>query len=242
MKSTWKSLATTLTLLAAGTSLPALAEPVSGLYVAGGFGYNDLHTETISSIGASFGVQPGGNTKTDGGTAVLASIGWGFSNGIRAELEGGFRRNSFNHVTAGALHDANASGHEDKSSVFANVLYDFGKTSFGISPYVGIGAGHVKSKWNSLVVTNATETVAFDDSVSKRAYQGILGVSFLENVAPGLSMTLEYRYLSLDGGSTHSGRVERSRFGAFPVTAQLENTRDQSLLIGLRYQFDGPKK
>lgn len=220
----------------------AQAQQAEGWYAAGSLGYNRMQDETINGIGASFGRQPGGSTNPDGGELLSGSVGWAFSNGLRLELEGSFARNDISSATAGSLHDAPASGGEDKTSLFANALYDFGKTSWGIAPYAGIGVGSTRAKWRNLQVSSATETVGFDDSVSKAAYQGILGFSFLDNAVPGCLFTLEYRYRALDGGRTYSGEVERSRIGAFPVTADLGSSHDQALTFGVRYQFGARAK
>lgn len=242
MKSIKKLSGLLLAFWVASISLSVSAESVSGPYIAAGTGYNHLQTEKIPGIETGFGLQPGGNVKTDPGVLALASVGWGFSNGFRAELESGYRRNGLNRVTAGALQNAWADGDEIKSTIFLNALYDFEKTSFGVTPYVGLGVGHARIKWKNFISENETETVAHNSAVNQRVYQGIIGISFMENVIPNLSMTAEYRYMTTDGGRRHPGRVERSRFGAFPITTQLERTQDHALMIGVRYQFGGPKK
>jgi opacity protein-like surface antigen len=238
MTSFFKSPALPLALALSTACAPALADSGAGLYASGALGFNDLQTETITGVGAPFGPQPGGNTKTDNGGAGLLALGWNFGNGIRVELEGGYRRNGFNHATAGAQKNADATGDQDKTTVFVNAYHDFPKLSFGVAPYVGLGAGHSKAKWSDMYITQGNEVVHFNDSVGSRAYQLILGATLLENLVPGLSLTIEYRYLSTEG-ATHSGAVEKSRFGAFPVTATINSTRDQSLLVGLSYRFKG---
>lgn len=221
---------------AAPAQAQSAAPTDAGLYAGAGLGFNKLHTETITGVGASFGRQPGGNTKSDDGGVGLVALGWKFQNGLRVELEGDYRRNDFNHATAGALKNADATGKETTESVFVNALYDFPATSFGVTPYAGVGIGNGRSSWDQLYLRQGNEVVHFDDTVGSRAYQLILGASFLENLRPGLSFSLEYRYVGNEP-ATHAGRVEQSRFGAFPVTADLKSTRDQSLVLGLRYRF-----
>lgn len=231
-------LATTLAAAGASQAQTQAQAPTGGLYASAALGFNELETETITGVGAPFGPQPGGNTRSDRGGAAVLGLGWKFNNGLRAELEGAYRRNSIHRATAGALKEAEATGKETKESLFANVLYDFGSTDWGVKPYVGVGVGRTRARWDELYLRQRDEVVHFDDAQRSTSYQFIAGATFLDQFAPGFSLTVEYRYIGNEG-VTHSGRVEQSRFGAFPVTAKLSSTRDQSLLLGVRYRFNG---
>jgi hypothetical protein len=218
------------------------AQPSDGPYVALGAGRNRVQDQNISSVGTPFGLQPGGNVKANDGSVAVASVGWRYSNGMRLELETSYRKNGIYEATAGSLQQAKASGNETKSGIFFNALYQFGKTGLGISPYVGLGAGRIRTKWDDVVVSNATQSVRLNDRVSDSAYQAIVGFSFLEDLVPGMSFTAEYRLLRLAGGRTYDGRVERSRFGAFPISTVVERNQNHALMLGMRYEFDGGKK
>ena len=87
------------TLLAAtilALPLAAHAQPVTGLYIAGGAGVNFMQDEAATTPG-------GHSTELDrkaGGVGVL-SLGWGFGNGLRVEGEGDYRYNGANRGEGG---------------------------------------------------------------------------------------------------------------------------------------------
>src|ERR1700733_14926480 len=72
----------------------ANAQPVAGPYISLGGGVNFMQQESIKS--APSGTNLDLNT---GATGVLAG-GWGFGNGIRAEIEMDYRYNGLNKVTS----------------------------------------------------------------------------------------------------------------------------------------------
>jgi OOP family OmpA-OmpF porin len=233
---------TITTLLAVGAPSAMSAQPSDGPYLWLGAGRNRLQNQDIAAVGTPFGRQPGGNIKANDGTIAAVSVGWGFSNGVRLELETSYRKNGFHEATAGSLRQATAGGDETKSGIFFNALYQFDRTGFGISPYVGFGAGRIRTKWDEVVAFNAAQSVRLNDRVSDSAYQAIVGFSFLDHLVPGMSFTAEYRLLRLDGGRAYAGQVERSRFGAFPISTVVERNQNHAFLIGMRYEFGGGRK
>src|SRR4051812_2632342 len=68
----------------------AQAQPVSGLYVGAGAGLN-FHQDAKGNNGRI--------RFDDVGGVGLASIGWGFGNGLRAEVEGNYRQNSVDRLS-----------------------------------------------------------------------------------------------------------------------------------------------
>src|ERR1700722_1234244 len=84
----------TATVLAApfAFSHAASAQPVTGPYVAGGAGYNIESSQKAKD----FAAKPG-ETKivTNNGWTGEASLGYGFGNGFRAEVEGDYINDSF---------------------------------------------------------------------------------------------------------------------------------------------------
>ena len=117
--------------------IAAQAQPINGLYVGIGAGLNVMQQEngSIAAIGTS------GSQQMSPGAAVVASMGWGFGNGLRAELEGDFRYNSVKSVSGYGSAFTSASGKENKYGVMVNALYDFDLG--GVMPYVGAGVGFV---------------------------------------------------------------------------------------------------
>ena len=75
-----------------------------------------------------------------------------------------------------------------------NVLFDFNLFN---SPtwmtYIGGGAGYVWNDWKNSQFIRGTTTYRIDDNDGRFAYQAIAGVAF--NIAPGLALTAEYRFL-----------------------------------------------
>ena len=169
------------TLLAAtilALPLAAHAQPVTGLYIAGGAGVNFMQDEAATTPG-------GHSTELDrkaGGVGVL-SLGWGFGNGLRVEGEGDYRYNGANR----------GNGNEQKFGPMVNVLYDFYKLSPMIIPYAGLGAGY---QWADILKAGSTEG-AF-------AYQAILGAAFPIPAVPGLAVTAEYRFMGMAGNRDYS--------------------------------------
>ena len=118
----------------------AMAQPISGLYVGAGAGYNILQDEHLKSLpGPNFG----GKLRYNGGFVGLGSVGYGLGNGLRFELEGSYRDNKANKlsVNGGSLH---AGGEEQKAAVMVNALYDFAFVPF-VQPYLGAGVGYAST-------------------------------------------------------------------------------------------------
>jgi OOP family OmpA-OmpF porin len=190
--------------------LAAQAQPVSGLYIGGGAGVNGL-----LDLRGTAGNR--GKYESDVGAAVVGSLGYGFGNGLRTEVEGNGR---YGHARV-KPNAVNGSGEGDSYGVMGNVLYDFDIGQNWVYPYVGVGGGY---QWYEI----------HNDPVSVRstgnwAAQGIVGAAFPIASVPGLSLTTEARYLSTIGDTKlHSG----------PVSGKVTEQQNISGLIGLRYAFN----
>jgi OOP family OmpA-OmpF porin len=196
------------------------APPVNGLYVSIGAGANFLQDERITVPGASALLS------SKVGPVVVLGMGWGFGNGLRAELEGDFRANFFNGVK-GIPGVNGASGTEQKYGGMVNALYDFDVAPW-VSPYVGVGIGYQAVHERGFGVGNGVATPTANATRGAFAYQGIAGAAFPIDGAPGLSMTLEYRFMGLAGDRDY-------RVGGTTVTST--NDYNHSVLIGVRYAF-----
>ena len=195
------------------------APPVNGLYVSIGAGANFLQDERITAPGVS------GLLSSKIGPVVVVGVGWGFGNGLRAELEGDFRANFFNGVK-GIVGVNGASGTEQKYGAMVNALYDFDVAPW-VSPYVGVGIGYQAVRERGFGVGTGGATPMANATRGSFAYQGIAGAAFPIG-APGLSMTLEYRFMGLAG--------DRS-YGVGGTTVTSTNNYNHSALIGIRYAF-----
>ena len=139
-------------------SLPAMAnaQPVTGLYIAAGAGVNWVENPSDIDLRAgSFGL-PAGVTVTNAcnasfkpGLGGVLSLGWGFGNGFRAEIEGNYRENEIDKIRGFGLSPFNAVGGFQRSyGAMANVFYDFDFANFCLGqsifqPYIGAGVGYV---------------------------------------------------------------------------------------------------
>jgi outer membrane protein OmpA-like peptidoglycan-associated protein len=204
----------------------AKAQPISGLYIGGGAGVNIMQDEDVKVN--SFGGNGSGHFKSTLGPAVSISLGYGLGNGLRAEIEGSYRYDSFNGVS-----DAHGGGQEQKFGAMANVLYDFVGLSPYVQPYVGVGAGYQWAKESNLHI-NAPgfSSTAATDTEGRFAYQAIIGAAIPIPSAPGLSLTADYRFMGLVGDRNYSGQVN-----GFPATYKMDSDYNHTIMVGFRYAF-----
>jgi len=205
-----------------GLPLAAHAQPVTGLYVAGGAGGNFMQQAPIKVFG---GVNVSGwDYDTNPGAAAVLSLGWGFGNGLRAEFEGDYRYNGLSKITT-PFGNNSLSGKEQKFGPMVNVLYDFNGLSPMVVPYVGVGAGY---QWADLDITGiGDEPSTLNKTKGAFAYQAILGAAFPIPPVPGLAVTAEYRFMGLAGNRSYNA-------------LELNNDYNHSVMIGLRYAFGAP--
>ena len=202
----------------------ANAQPITGLYVGAGIGANYMQDEHANVAGVS------GKLQSHIGPAGVVSLGYGLGNGLRAELEGDYRYNSFR---AGSGGFTGAGGQEQKFGAMVNVLYDFTGIPM-IQPYVGVGAGYQWAKETNLHVSQGLNSAsAKNDTEGKFAYQGIIGAALPIAGAPGLALTADYRFMGLVGDRSYSGTTNT---GA-PVSFKMDHDLNHTVLVGLRYAF-----
>ncbi|MDE2516808.1 MAG: OmpA family protein [Rhodospirillales bacterium] len=208
-------------------------QPVTGVYVGGGLGINYMQPENLTASGPGFSVS--NDVKSHIGLAGVLSLGYGFGNGLRAEVEGDFRNNQFSDSSAGSL--GNVGGFEQKFGPMVNVLYDFNGLSSVLTPYVGVGVGYQWTNFQNIHgYSGATSYSIHNHTPGAFAYQAILGVAYPIAAAPGLSLTAEYRFMGLagtrdfSGTSTTAGVTKATSFSA-------KDDYNHSVLIGLRYEF-----
>ena len=209
-------------LAAAAMALPlaAQAQPVDGFYVGAGAGVNWLQDTRYENIGVTgtYGV----------GWGAVLSLGYGFGNGIRAEIEGSYRDNAADQLRAGGQ-NLGARGSAQTYGLMGNAFYDFDALFLGISPYIGVGAGYM---WhNQAGIRPPGTSTGPDGSDARFAYQAIIGAALPIAEVPGLSLTAEYRYMatleqSIPIGNPGSGQTSTT------VTPQ-----NHSLFFGIRYAF-----
>ncbi len=225
---------TTATCLALPFLAPTLAraQAVTGPYVGGGFGYNlelnqTVKDEVIGNKGA--GRETVG---TDNGFMGEGSVGYGFGDGFRVELEGDYYTNRFSK-NAGANVSPSAGGRVNKYGAMVNALYDvdFPGMNF-LYPYVGLGVGYQEADLNKFSTVSG---ISADQSKPSFAAQGIFGVAIPIAPVPGLSVTAEYRFMGL----VRPRKYDASYLGV-PGTFKLQNDLNSTFMIGARYQLFTP--
>jgi len=216
--------------------LAAQAQPVTGFYVGAGAGVNLLQESDISLAGPAVagltGPQRSGSVEFNYGYVGVLSLGYGYGNGLRAELEGSFRENEVDGASGfqAFSRPLRTDGKVRSYGVMANAFYDFdlGAGSF-FHPYIGAGLGYQIHEYSGVRVRGGTGSLTLDGDQGRFAYQAIVGAAFPIN--PNLSVTAEYRFM----GSQPVEFDIRNGNGA-RGTAEADNL-NHSLLIGLRYAF-----
>lgn len=190
------------------------AQQTNGLYIVGGLGANWLRDADTTGTGV--------NTKYEfeTGWAGIVGVGWGYGNGIRVELEGGYRTNDVDKASTGT-----ASGDTNAWSLILNGLYDV-NTGTSFTPYIGAGLGLARVKFDDVTVPGGTTRI--DDSDTTFAYQGLLGIAY--TLAPQWKIDLGYRYFV-----AHDPEFNAS------TGAKVESEyRSHTVLLALRYEFGAP--
>ena len=224
--------------------LAATAQPVSGLYVSGGVGMDlpqnvGVVPGSAAAVGGTSHLRMEENLGFDG----IGAVGYGLGDGFRFEIEGDFRRNGINSL-GGMPVSAGTSGAVHTYGVMVNALYDMDIGLNWLYPYLGVGAGY---QWTNLDgftesgVGNAFHSYT-DDTQGAPAGQLIAGVSMPIAAVPGLSATVEYRFMDILGGEKFAA-AEAPVGGGAPIhtSYELHNQFNHMFLVGLRYVFNvGP--
>jgi OOP family OmpA-OmpF porin len=213
---------------ASSVAWTAQAQPVTGLYIAGGAGVNFQQNQGIQSVNGVT-LSNTTNLQSQAGAVGVLSLGWGFGNGLRAELEGDYRYNGYSKVHFPGS-TFTIGGNEQKAGPMVNLLYDFNDVSPVVVPYFGVGVGYqwASEQLNSVSTSANTITTNRSQSQGAFAYQAILGAAFPIASVPGLAITTEFRFLGLAGGRPYT-------VDGFQV--KVGNEFNYGALVGVRYNF-----
>ena len=231
-----------ITAILAGTMLAtsfvslgqAQAQAVSGIYVGAGAGINFAEDRRLPAQTARF------IEKTDLGYTGVASIGYGFGNGLRAELEGNYRQERI-HALSGTRFPTQSGGHQVTAGVMVNALYDL-DLGLPVTPYAGVGVGWQHSSFGDVHSYAPGYLLRSNSGHDDVAWQGIAGIAYPVSAVPGLSMTAEYRVRGfVPDNSAYRARVFNNS-NTFS-SDRLRNGRsddldlNHSILLGVRYAF-----
>jgi len=221
------------TVLAApfAVSHAASAQPVTGYYVAGGAGLDIAESQKAKDIYAN-GAQSPDEARIDlnNGFTGEGSVGYGFGNGWRIEVEGDYIHNGADKIKIGG-DDLSATGTDARYGAFINGLYDFDIGLPYLFPYVGAGIGYQEDALQGLDADGAAVT----KTKGALAYQGIVGLSYPIAPVPGLSATLEYRFVALANSEKFDGSYDGE-----PLQFKGEHQYNNQVLVGLRYALFQP--
>jgi OOP family OmpA-OmpF porin len=212
-------------------ALPLAAQAqVTGVYIGAAAGPNFMQQEAINgaTLLGRTRANGGGDLHFGVGATGLGAVGYGFGNGLRAELEADYRYNGLQSVSGANGGSVNVpsgvAGKEQKYGPMVNVLYDFNGISPVVVPYIGAGVGY---QW----VNESLSDNGFSGNQTKGSFavQAILGAAFPIPPVPGLSVTADYRFLALTGNRKYTiGNTGGVTLG---------NDFNHAIMIGLRYEF-----
>jgi len=229
----------TLLAPAAAMALPlfAQAQPINGLYIGAGVGGNFLNGTNISIDGVGDYISP----DFSWGYAGLLSIGWGFGNGFRVEIEGSYRRNDTQGVVASGESMPGARGTASSYGGMVNILHDIDINGAlgGLTPYLGAGIGYIWHDYDKVGWGIGVASETFSGNAGALAGQAIAGLSLPISAVPGLSLTAEYRFMATKGHDM-SGTFNASA-GAGIMSSKMPfdvDNSNHSILFGLRYAFN----
>ena len=203
------------------------------------------------------------NAKFETGYRLLGSIGYGLGNGLRVEVEGDYFQNKFYRVSGSASNGgrfspnefqnsrASIGGDEQKYGGFLNVLYDFdpnvlgfanvfGYLPFPVSPYIGVGAGYLQTKYNNVRVfpQDRSYFVRSTGTDGGFAYQAIVGTAVPISAVPGLALTVEYRFTGTSEDRDLNAQAFFPNRNAGTVVQAHDSDFNHSVMVGFRYAFN----
>jgi OmpA-OmpF porin, OOP family len=226
-----RALMATGLLVAAATVSPrlAMAQPVTGVYVGAGAGYNYQPSQKL--VGAPNGFS-GSRAFYSGSFAGTGSVGYGLGNGFRIEAEGVYLRATDKQMKPGFYGPKlDFSGRTQTYGAFLNALFDIDIGLPYLFPYIGGGAGYLWTERDDSTFGDE----ALHGTAGSFAYQGIAGLSLPIPPVIGLSLTAEYHYIGTTASEVYGGHgaTQGADFKFGPGANQLA-------LLGLRYEFNVP--
>jgi OmpA-OmpF porin, OOP family len=223
------------------TTDAAMAQPITGPYISGGAGLLLPENPTFTPLSPGFG----SGTKTydeNPGFQGMAAVGYGIGNGVRLEIEGDFNRAGIRKLDQTPF-PSTSSGSVRTYGVMGNALFDMDIGSPYIFPYVGAGAGYQWTNLNGVTSVQSGGPFSFttDSRSGAFAVQAIGGASLPIPGVPGLSATVDYRFMDILGGEKFDGSSTLVAGGPIvPAEIKLHNQFNNTVMFGFRYAFYTP--
>lgn len=133
----------------AAVPVSAFADQINGLYMTIGGGINrHSNQSSLTGVTPSLGISlpaTAPQNEFGNGLTVLGAVGYGFGNGMRAEVEGAYRQNAvLRNRNPGILYDGN---NERKYTLMLNGILDV-DVGLPVKPFIGAGGGLAIVSWN----------------------------------------------------------------------------------------------
>jgi len=223
------------------TPFAVMAQPIQGPYLSGGAGLLLSQDPKVTPLAPGFG-RGAIRLQENPGFDAVGAVGYGIGNGMRFEIEGDFNRTGINHL-GGTPFPTATSGHVRNYGVMTNALFDMDIGMPYLYPYLGLGAGY---QWTRLSDVSSVQpggpfSYSSNSQSGAFAWQAIVGASLPVPHVPGLSATLDYRFMDILGGEKLNGGETLTAGGpVVPAAIKLHNQFDHSLILGVRYAFNTP--
>ncbi|MCH4023665.1 MAG: OmpA family protein [Acetobacter sp.] len=236
------------TTLMAAAPAASFASTITGPYVNIGAGYNLTQTQhahfsptTVANGDDSASGSTSKYRHHDGFTG-FGSFGWGFGNGLRAEVEGVYNYSQINHRNTTAV-TGSTNSHDQSYGGLVNVLYDIDLKQFGlnvpVTPFVGVGAGYLWQGYGPVQTNYSNGNVSRVGGTNGGfAYQGIVGAAYDIPGVPGLAVTTEYRMIGQTFGDGSYSSTSWTPNGVHKGNVNFDHRFNHQFIIGLRYAFD----
>ncbi|MDE8344919.1 MAG: OmpA family protein [Acidocella sp.] len=207
--------------------LAAHAQPVTGPYVSLAGGTNIMDTQNYQYVINS---AQQGKFLFRPSYAGVVGFGYGLGNGLRIELDGNFYRNTIHKQNDNQLGGLRMTGGVNTYGGVANIIYDI-STGSAFTPYVGVGGGYEIQQFEHL--SNGAAGDVYSGSQGGAAFDVLGGVAYAIPSVPGLSATVEARFMQITGKRTYHDYP-----GGDSIT--INGSSNYTFLAGLRYALFSP--
>jgi outer membrane immunogenic protein len=190
------------------------------MYMSGNLGVVMVSDADVSLEGITFA-----ELTFDTGLGLTAGLGHAYGNGLRSEIELGYRANDLDKAKidpfiadlAGVPRSIPLNGDVSSLSLMVNGYYDF-QTGGPITPFVGGGLGFARVSLDSSIL-------GIDENNTVFAYQLAAGGSISLN--PRLNLDLQYRFFGTSDPKFTDDEGDRIKI----------EYMTHNLMVGLRYSF-----
>ena len=185
--------------------------------------------QSIGYVAATGAATFANDLTTDAGIRGRLKDGYGFTGAIgnsfgpiRAELEGGYRRNKVDSARGFGL-VVPGSGHASALSGMVNAYIDPALPFGWFKPYLGAGAGVARFRASDVTAVGlppigpVTDIGSVTGSRTGFAYQAMAGVGV--SLAPLTTLTVGYRYFATPGVNVRVPLVERVHINGLKMHA-----------------------